>query len=154
MQVLMILISGILFAFGLGISGMTQPEKVTGFLDILGDWDPSLIMVMLGASGSYMLGYLMILRRPVPVFADGFKLPTRRDIDPPLLIGSALFGTGWGLVGFCPGPALVSMVTGQDSVVIFVLSMAIGMYLFGALEQRFILAPGNDVALDSRAAVE
>ena len=130
MGLLMIFLSGVLFALGLGISGMTQPEKIVAFLNVVGEWDPSLIFVMLGASMTYLTGYGFILKRSKPILAESFSLPTRRDIDPPLVFGSLLFGLGWGLVGFCPGPALVALVTGYDSVLIFVLAMGFGMYFF------------------------
>ena len=143
----MSIFAGILFALGLGISGMTQPQKVTSFLNFLGDWDPSLIFVMLGATVTYLVGHLVVLKRPAPILGSRFQLPTRRDIDRPLVLGSALFGLGWGMVGFCPGPALVSMVTGMDSVVIFVLAMGVGMYVFEVLEQRFNMEPDGGAGL-------
>lgn len=138
---LTIFVSGLLFAVGLGVSGMTQPQKITEFLNFLGDWDPSLALVMVGAVSVYFLLHLVILRRSAPVFAGKFLLPTRRALDRPLLLGAALFGLGWGLVGFCPGPALVSMVTGHPAVLIFVLAMATGMYAFEVLDVRFRMEP-------------
>ena len=137
MGLLMIFLSGVLFALGLGISGMTQPEKIVAFLNVVGEWDPSLIFVMLGASMTYLTGYGFILKRSKPILAESFSLPTRRDIDPPLVFGSLLFGLGWGLVGFCPGPALVALVTGYDSVLIFVLAMGFVMYFFEGIDSRF-----------------
>lgn len=133
---LMVFLSGIVFAVGLGIAGMTQPQKVTGFLNVVGDWDPSLLFVMGGGATTYFLLRLLILKRSTPIFASTFSLPTRRDIDQPLLVGAALFGLGWGLVGFCPGPALVSTVTGHPAVLMFVLAMAVGMYVFDMLAMR------------------
>ncbi|MGH7965692.1 MAG: DUF6691 family protein [Candidatus Binatia bacterium] len=131
-----IFLSGLLFALGLGISGMTQPQKVTGFLNVLGDWDPSLALVMAGGVSVYLLLHRLILKRSRPIFGRSFFLPTHQDIDRPLLLGAALFGLGWGLVGFCPGPALVSTVTGHPAVLIFVLAMAAGMYAFEVLDVR------------------
>jgi uncharacterized membrane protein YedE/YeeE len=147
MALVMIFLSGVVFAVGLGVSGMTQPEKVTSFLNVVGNWDPSLAFVMLGATVTYLLGHILILKRPAPAFAATFTLPTRRDIDRPLVIGSALFGVGWGLVGFCPGPALVSLVTGYESVIIFVLAMGVGMYAFEVLDLRFGKEPDGGAGL-------
>ena len=147
MALVMIFLSGVVFAVGLGVSGMIQPEKVTSFLNVAGNWDPSLAFVMLGATVTYLLGHILILKRPAPAFAATFTLPTRRDIDRPLVIGSGLFGVGWGLVGFCPGPALVSLVTGYESVIIFVLAMGVGMYAFEVLDLRFGKEPDGGAGL-------
>ncbi len=136
-------LSGLLFAIGLGISGMTQPQKVTGFLNFLGDWDPSLALVMGGGVIVFFVCHALILKRSRPIFEQRFFLPTRRDVDPPLLLGAALFGLGWGLVGFCPGPALVSTVTGHPAVLIFVVAMAAGMYAFEVLRVRFRTEPDD-----------
>lgn len=121
---------GLLFALGLGVSGMTRPENVQGFLDIFGDWKPALLFVMLGAVMTHFLFYLQIKRRTSPLFDLKFYLPTRRDVDLRLLAGSALFGVGWGLSGLCPGPAIVSSVTGNASVLTFLASMVAGMLVF------------------------
>ena len=126
--------SGLLFAFGLGLSGMTQPAKVVGFLDFAGNWDPSLAFVMLGAIMVHMVLSRLILHRPAPFFATAFSVPTRNDIDPKLIGGAALFGAGWGLGGFCPGPALTSLATGSFTVLIFVGAMIAGMGLFKLVE--------------------
>jgi len=123
-------VSGLIFAIGLALSGMTQPAKVIAFLDIQGNWDPSLAFVMGGAVLAYALLYRLIRRRQTPLFSPTFSIPTRTDIDLRLLGGAALFGIGWGLGGFCPGPAIVSLVSGQASVFIFVTAMIAGMYLF------------------------
>lgn len=122
-------LSGVVFAIGLGLSGMTRPEKVIGFLDIAGDWDPTLAFVMGGAVLVSGLVFPWILRRRAPLLNARFELPTERTLTAELLVGSALFGVGWGLSGYCPGPALVSLVTGSGSVAIFVASMAIGLVL-------------------------
>jgi len=126
--------SGLLFAFGLGLSGMTQPAKVVGFLDFAGNWDPSLAFVMLGAIGVHTILSRFILHRPAPFFATTFSVPTRNDVDPKLIGGAALFGAGWGLGGFCPGPALTSVGTGSFTVLIFVGAMIAGMMLFKLVE--------------------
>lgn len=121
---------GGLFALGLVLSGMTMPQKVVGFLDILGDWDPSLAFVMVGAIGVHALLYPLITRRNSPVLEDQFQIPSRKDLDPSLLLGAALFGIGWGIGGFCPGPGIVSASSGQSSGLVFAGSMLLGMFLF------------------------
>jgi uncharacterized membrane protein YedE/YeeE len=115
---------------------MTQPAKVTAFLDVFGDWDPSLACVMIGAIMVHAALYQVIRRRSGPLFAPTFAIPTRTDIDSRLVGGAALFGIGWGLAGFCPGPAVTSLVSGHLSVVIFVAAMIGGMYLYRAVESR------------------
>jgi hypothetical protein len=125
--------AGLLFALGLGIGGMTQPSKVIGFLDVAGDWDPSLAFVMGGALLVYATIARLVLARPRPLLEAKFFVPTRRDLDPPLVVGAVLFGAGWGLAGYCPGPALVSLASGRASVVVFVAAMVLGMWI----EQRF-----------------
>jgi len=129
-------VSGMIFSIGLGISGMTQPAKVTAFLDFTGNWDPSLACVMIGAIAVHAILYRVIRRRPTPLFASAFSIPTRQDIDPRLLGGSALFGIGWGLGGFCPGPAVTSLASGHLSVVLFVAAMIGGMSLYKIVESR------------------
>lgn len=123
MKLLSYAVSGAIFAIGLAVAGMTQPSKVVGFLDFFGDWDPSLGLVMGGAILVHLIGYRLITKRRSPVFADVFRVPTRTDIDFKLLAGSALFGIGWGLGGYCPGPALTSLVTLEQNTIIFGASM-------------------------------
>jgi uncharacterized membrane protein YedE/YeeE len=118
--------AGLIFALGLGVSGMTKPSKVIGFLDLFGSWDASLALVMAGAIGVHLLAHRWIMKRPSPVFDARFHLPTRKDIDGRLVLGAALFGIGWGLGGFCPGPGLVSAASGAASALVFVLGMAAG----------------------------
>jgi uncharacterized membrane protein YedE/YeeE len=112
---------------GLVISGMTQPSKVIGFLDFGGAWDPSLAFVMAGAIGVHFF----FARRPrtmkAPLFADAFALPTRTKLDAPLLVGAAVFGVGWGLGGYCPGPAIVSLASLAPATLVFVVAMGVGM---------------------------
>jgi uncharacterized membrane protein YedE/YeeE len=120
-------VSGALFALGLGVGGMTQPAKVIGFLDVAGPWDPSLAFVMLGAVGAYGIAFRLIRRRTRPVLASAFSIPGRRDVDARLVGGAALFGVGWGLAGYCPGPGIVSLVAGATPVVVFVSAMLVGM---------------------------
>ena len=120
---------GVLFAIGLGLSGMTQPTKVIGFLDVAGQWDPALLFVMGSAVMVTFVGYRWVLRRPMPVLAGRFDIPTVKQIDPSLLAGATLFGLGWGLAGFCPGPAIVALASGSIDVMIFVAAMFIGFLI-------------------------
>ena len=123
-------ITGMIFALGLGISGMTRPTKVRDFLDITGAWDPSLAFVMGGAVTVYLLVFKLILPRlNAPIVGERFGIPSRRDLDRPLLLGSALFGVGWGLGGLCPGPALTSALAGLTPILIFLAAMTGGMAL-------------------------
>jgi len=121
------LIAGLLFGAGLAISGLINPAKVIGFLDLAGNWDPSLAFVMLGGVAVTAIGYRAVLRRGQPMFEPSFSLPTRRDIDPPLLIGAGLFGIGWGVGGYCPGPALASLGYAHIETIAFVAAMLVGM---------------------------
>lgn len=131
-------VSGALFSVGLAVSGMTHPSKVLAFLDVAGAWDPSLALVM----GSGLLVNFIVFRRAArrgaPLFARSFSLTERTAVDASLVGGSALFGVGWGLGGFCPGPALVSVVTGATPVVAFVVAMLASMAVFDALERRAV----------------
>ncbi len=126
-------ISGGVFAVGLGISGMTRPIKVIGFLDFAGKWDASLAFVMIGAIAVYSIAYRLVRRRSTPVFAEKFSVPSRMDVDRKLILGAALFGAGWGLAGFCPGPAITALASGSAPVAVFVAAMAAGMYLHGSM---------------------
>lgn len=126
MQMLVVIVAGVLFAAGLAVGGMTDPSKVVGFLDLFGDWDPSLAFVMGGAVGLNLLTFRYILRRPNPLLAPAFSLPSRTQIDARLLFGAALFGVGWGIAGLCPGPAVVSLATGSLKVLGFFGAMAVG----------------------------
>ncbi|MFD6318677.1 YeeE/YedE family protein [Methylorubrum populi] len=123
------LVSGLLFGFGLALSGMMDPEKVLGFLDIAGAWDPSLVFVLGGAVGVSGLGYLIRARMARPLLAPRFEVPTTSRLDARLIGGAALFGIGWGLAGFCPGPALAGLVLGLPPVAVFVAAMLAGMLL-------------------------
>ncbi|TAK21132.1 MAG: YeeE/YedE family protein [Myxococcaceae bacterium] len=121
--------AGALFAVGLALSGMTRPSKVVGFLDLAGDWDASLAFVMMGAIAVHFVAYRVVLRRPAPLFDGRFHLPTRKDIDLRLVLGAALFGVGWGLGGYCPGPGLVSAAAGSPGALVFVVGMTAGMLI-------------------------
>lgn len=127
MRLLANLIAGILFGLGLVISGMANPLKVQNFLDIFGAWDPSLAFVMAGAILVTMPGYFILRTKARPLFAAQFEFPTRRDLDKNLIVGSAIFGMGWGIGGFCPGPALTSLSTGATGAFIFIAAMLVGM---------------------------
>lgn len=130
------LVTGLIFGAGLSIGGMTDPARVLGFLDIFGQWDATLVFVMGGALVTTSLGYHWVLKRPTPLFGDAFHLPKRTDIDLPLIGGASLFGIGWGLVGYCPGPALASLAAGQTGTLMFVLAMILGLILGGYSRSR------------------
>lgn len=124
---------GFIFALGLAISGMTQPQRITGFLDPW-QWDPSLLFVMIGALSIHLVAYPLVRRRTSPLFDTKWYIPTRKDISTRLVIGSALFGIGWGLGGFCPGPGMTSLASGDLRAVLFVAAMVFGMILFKKTE--------------------
>lgn len=129
------LCAGLIFGLGLTISQMINPSKVLGFLDITGNWDPSLIFVMGGALITTFIGYKFVLKSPKPMLADRFRLPTRKDIDGRLVGGAALFGIGWGLIGLCPGPALAGLALGGLQSWTFVVAMIAGVGLSKLLER-------------------
>jgi len=133
-------VAGLLFGLGLLLSGMSDPGKVLGFLDLLGTWDPSLALVMAGAILVGMLAFTVAKKRTINFLGGALHLPTANQIDRRLVIGALLFGAGWGLAGFCPGPSLVSMFSGQPKAAVFVLAMVIGMLLYEAAE-RWIHRP-------------
>src|SRR5688572_14432369 len=126
---------GLLFGWGLLISGMTDPGKVQGFLDPFGVWDPSLALVMGGAIGVGVFAFALAKRRTTTFFGTALHLPTSRDIDPRLVVGSLLFGAGWGLAGFCPGPGIVAMAAGEWKAALFVAAMVTGMLGFEWLDR-------------------
>jgi uncharacterized protein len=127
---------GVLFATGLALSKMTEPARVLGFLDFFGHWDPTLAFVMMGAVGTHAALYRAITRRATPIFAIEFSIPSKRHLDRPLVLGSALFGVGWGLSGYCPGPVLTSLAAGGWPVFAFATGMVGGMIAYGLLQQR------------------
>jgi uncharacterized protein len=129
-SVLVALVSGLLFGAGLTISQMVNPAKVAGFLDVAGDWDPSLALVMGGALTVTAICYRLTMRRGAPLFATDFRVPTAENIDAALLGGAALFGVGWGLGGFCPGPAIASLAFGIWQTALFVVAMVAAMALW------------------------
>ncbi|WP_347267474.1 DUF6691 family protein [Paracoccus sp. (in: a-proteobacteria)] len=127
MQLLVALACGLVFGAGIAVSGMISPAKVLDFFDIAGNWDPSLAFVMGGALAVAMIGYRLVLRRTQPLLAPAFQLPTRRDLDPALILGSGLFGVGWGIAGFCPGASIPALGLGQPDALIFVGAMLAGI---------------------------
>jgi uncharacterized membrane protein YedE/YeeE len=135
-------LAGFIFGLGLLLSGMADPAKVLGFLDLAGPWDPSLTLVMAGAIAVGVVGFGVARRRTVSFLAQPMKLPTARDIDRRLIGGSLLFGIGWGIAGFCPGPALVGLGMGEGKAAAFVLAMLLGMAVFELAERRARPAPG------------
>jgi len=136
MQVIASLLAGLVFGFGLLVSGMANPAKVLGFLDLGGRWDPSLAFVMAGAIAVGLLGFAVARRRTSTVLGAPMKLPTASQIDRRLVGGSLLFGIGWGLAGICPGPGLVVLGMGEAKALVFVVAMLAGMGLFEWLERR------------------
>jgi hypothetical protein len=141
--------SGLLFGTGLLISGMSEPAKVLGFLDIFGAWDATLAFVMAGAVAVASIGFALARRQSAPIFATSFAWPSRHDIDAPLLIGAGLFGIGWGLAGICPGPALVDLAGLSTPIVVFVATMVLGMLGFELWQRR--IAP--DTPHNAAAAI-
>ncbi|MEO1070357.1 MAG: DUF6691 family protein [Cyanobacteria bacterium J06638_6] len=134
-QNLVTLGSGLLFGLGLGLSQMIDPQRVIGLLNVAGAWDPTLAFVMGGAVVTTLVSFRLILRRPAPVLSSKFFVPTRRDIDRPLLLGAALFGIGWGLGGYCPGPAIASLGLGSANPLLFVAAMVTGSLAYNALNR-------------------
>ena len=129
MKYIFSLLSGLLFGIGLGVSGMTDPGKVKGFLDIGGNWDPSLAFVMGGALliGTILFPY--ITKNKTPLFEQNFSLPTKKEIDKNIIVGSSLFGIGWGLIGLCPGPAFATLLIAGKPMIVFVAVMLVSMVL-------------------------
>ena len=136
MKNLLTLFAGLTFGFGLIISGMSNPNKVINFLDITGNWDPSLALVMLGAIPLAFLGFRWIETRYKTIFNEELHLPGKDNFNPSLLIGSLLFGVGWAITGFCPGPALVALGTGSVKAIFFVAAMLMGMLVHDRILKR------------------
>lgn len=144
MQIAVMFVSGLMFAFGLIVSGLANPAKVLNFLDFAGSWDPSLALTMAAAVATTAVGYRLAFRRNAPLLGGVFQLPTVTDIDARLVGGAALFGIGWGLVGFCPGPAVTALGAGSGAAVIFVAAMLMGM----------LVARGIDTLSQTSAALK
>lgn len=132
----MAFLAGALFSVGLGLAGMTQPAKVINFLDVSGHWDPSLAFVMGGALVVYGVALPLIRKREAPILGGRFLIPTRSDLSPRLFVGAALFGLGWGIAGFCPGPAITAAGSGMTNALLFLPAMAGGMLLFHLWDAR------------------
>ena len=134
------LLTGLLFGLGLMASGMTDPGKVIGFLDLFGTWDPSLALVMGGAIMVGVFAFAVAKKRTTTFLGGVMRVPSSTHLDKRLVLGSLMFGAGWGLAGFCPGPAMVSMADGQPKALLFVVAMLVGMWGFELME-RFVHAP-------------
>ena len=142
MQLLMAWFAGLVFGLGLIVSGMTDPSKVTGFLNLAGAWDPSLALVMGGAIGVGLIAFRFAGRRSHAMLGGPMQLPAARQIDRRLVLGGLTFGVGWGLAGYCPGPALASLATGGSKPLIFTTAMLVGMVIF-ELQDRFAQSRAN-----------
>jgi uncharacterized membrane protein YedE/YeeE len=130
------LVAGLLFGAGLVIGGMTSPDKVRRFLDVTGAWDPTLVFILGSAVLVHAAAYWLVKGRRSPLLADAFQIPTRKDVDAKLVLGAAIFGLGWGLGGYCPGPAITSLPVGGASVAAFVVAMLASSWAVGRLEAR------------------
>jgi len=144
-QVLMVLLTGLVFGLGLIMSGMTDPSKVIGFLDLAGKWDPSLAFVMGGAILIGIFAFRFAATRPQAILGGPMRLPTARHIDGRLVLGGLAFGAGWGLAGYCPGPALASLAAGGSKPLIFAIAMLAGMAIF-EIQDRFSQLPAKKAA--------
>ena len=137
MNAFLSLFCGFIFAIGLGISGMTDPNKVIGFLTLNKDWDPSLAFVMVGAIAVHGITYFVFRKRKKPLFTSSFSRPATSSVTPKLIVGALLFGLGWGIGGFCPGPAIVSTASLHPKVGVFVVSMVSGFFLVNIITYMF-----------------
>lgn len=138
-RLLSVAASGLLFGYGLALSGMTNPDKVLDFLDVAGDWDPSLLFVLGGAVAVALVAFRFILRQPRPLFERRFALPTAKGIDGPLVVGAMVFGIGWGISGYCPGPAFASLAAPNWETLVFLPSVFLG----AALHRLTTFSPEN-----------
>ncbi|MCE8024283.1 MULTISPECIES: DUF6691 family protein [Halomonadaceae] len=136
MKTLMGYIAGLMFGLGLALAGMTDPARVLGFLDIFGAWDPTLMFVLGGAVVTTFVGYRLVFRRERPMLGETFQLPTRQDLDTRLIGGAALFGVGWGLSGYCPGPAIAAIAGLTAPLFAMLVAMVAGWFLARALPAR------------------
>lgn len=130
------LLSGLIFSVGLGLSGMTQPHIVKGFLDVTGHWDWRLMGVMIGAIGVHLIAFRFIGKRKSPILSNEFQLPSKRDIDKRLILGSVIFGLGWGWAGICPGPGIVGLASFRWEFIVFIVFMLIGMKAFQFFDKK------------------
>lgn len=131
------LFAGLLFGFGLAVSQMINPDKIISFLNVSGDWDPSLALVLFAAVTINFLGLRLAARRTRPIVSDVFQIPTRRDLDSRLIVGAAVFGVGWGLAGYCPGPALAALTIGTWEPIVFLAAMFVGSFACRLVERKF-----------------
>ncbi|MCL4153922.1 UNVERIFIED_CONTAM: hypothetical protein GTU68_036735 [Idotea baltica] len=145
MRIITTYLIGLVFGIGISISGMANPAKVINFFDVTGAWDPSLAFVMGGALIVTFFGYRFVLKRPAPTMSEAFQIPSRRDLDLPLIGGSAVFGIGWGIAGFCPGGALPALGTGRTEVFVFVAALLAG--IIAAKVMQALLKGGPKVAI-------
>ncbi|HEX5792384.1 MAG TPA: DUF6691 family protein [Rheinheimera sp.] len=129
MPIVIAFVAGILMSAGIAYSQMIDPAKVLGFLTLNANWDPSLMLVMAAALAVYASGYWLFASKDKPFFADQFHLPAKKELDKPLLLGSAIFGAGWGLVGYCPGPALAALSSGSPATLVFIVAMITGWFI-------------------------
>lgn len=127
---------GVLFALGLGISGMTRPHIVRGFLDVFGTWDWRLMGVMVGAIGIHFFAFKFIMKRSSPILDTQFQVPSKKHLDARLILGAMLFGIGWGWAGICPGPGIVGLASGNWAFIVFVVAMLAGMKIFQVVERK------------------
>ena len=148
-QNLVALVSGLLFGLGLSVSQMIDRDRVLGFLDITGNWDSTLLFVLGGAVGVTVIAFRFVLRLPRPIWGDKFYLPTRKELDQPLILGAAIFGIGWGIAGYCPGPGLTAVVIDGVNPIIFLLALVLGSFLYD-LSAR--LLPNNNNLEPSKKA--
>jgi uncharacterized membrane protein YedE/YeeE len=144
---------GVTFALGLGIGGMSSPERVLAFLDVAGAWDPRLAFVMLGAVFVYATAFRLVMRRSRPLLAPAFVVPARRDIDRRLIGGALAFGVGWGIAGLCPGPALTALASGEPRVWVFVAAMVAGIAAHKAVERAIAARPASHAPSMAAATV-
>jgi uncharacterized protein len=143
-QIIAALCAGVVFGIGLVVSQMANPAKVLGFLDLFGAWDPSLAFVMAGAILVALPGYKLLRARSAPLFAEQFDWPTMRAVDVRLLSGAAVFGVGWGLVGFCPGPAIAALGFGGGKVALFVIGMVVGVAIYRLVAAKPLTTLGQE----------
>jgi uncharacterized membrane protein YedE/YeeE len=136
MKIIISYILGVLFSIGLSVSGMVNPDKVLGFLNVFGEWDPALAFVMGGAVIVNLLFFRMVLKRKNPLLGGEFSLPTSNEVDWRLILGSTLFGIGWGLGGICPGPGIANLFTGNTQIIAFIVAMVVGMLTFKLIDKK------------------
>lgn len=148
------LVAGALFGFGLALSQMIDPARVLGFLDVAGTWDPTLMFVLGGAVGVTVIAFRFILHRPAPAFADVFHLPTKNDIDRPLVVGAGIFGIGWGIAGYCPGPGITALVLGAWNPILFVAALFAGSWLYSRFSSRTAPPQPAEVRTDSSTSMQ